>query len=278
MADVVEPSEVQTRSARRAAREALRPERTLPVAPPSGPVLLATLGFAAVMGVCVAAGPLFAAAAVAFLGIVLAWGWVTLLDLPSPRGVGGVVAGTAVGGAAFAVVVLDDPLLRWVPVALALGVVAAFAHQILRTDGRHRLTVGLAGTVSGIVVVAMGLPYAGVAVPARGQWVAAVVLGGVAVAVLAEMLARWSAVQPLAVLLGALVSAGGGYVLAGPFGLSGGLAAGAGALGALVSQSVRRVFHLMAGAQDLRGGLAVASATVLSTGVVAYVLTRVLVA
>ena len=63
------------------------------------------------------------------VGSVLAWAWVGLLDVPSPRGVIGVVAGTALGSAVLAAFRLDEPLLRWVPVALALGLIAvSYTH------------------------------------------------------------------------------------------------------------------------------------------------------
>ena len=144
---MAQPSEAGvSRSVRRAQAEAAR---SIVVLPPSPTVLTATIGFALLVAVCVAGcgagggrggAPRFGA------GL----GWVGLLDVPSPRGVIGVVGGTALGSAVLAAFRLDEPLLRWVPVALALGLIGAFAHQILRTDGRSRLTFGLAGTVSGL--------------------------------------------------------------------------------------------------------------------------------
>lgn len=284
------------------------------VQPPSVGLVLSTVGLAAVVGLCVAAGPVLAAGAVAVVGSVLAWGWVVLLDLPSPRGVIGVVAGAAVGSAGLAAVRLDEPLLRWVPVGLALGLIAAFAHQILRTDGRSRLTYGLAGTVSGVVVVGAGVPWVGVAVPPGGRWLAGMALLGVVVAVLTELAARWPRMVPFVVLLGALVAAGLAALVSGPVwsawfagsvGPAGSvgsavavasvgsagplgsavsarlameLSAGAAVLGAFVSQSVRRVMAPAPGARSVRAELAIAAASVLVPAGAAYVLLRIFVA
>ncbi len=309
---MAQPSEAGvSRSVRRAQAEAAR---SIVVLPPSPTVLIATIGFALLVAVCVAGGAVLAAAAVALLGSVLAWGWVGLLDVPSPRGVIGVVAGTALGSAVLAAFRLDEPLLRWVPVALALGLIGAFAHQILRTDGRSRLTFGLAGTVSGVVVVGAGVPWVGVAVPTGGRWLAGMTLLGVVVAVVAELAARWPRMVPVVVLLGALVAAGlaglvsgpvwsawlagmsgaadaagaagvaGSGVAAGPFGtaVSPGLAmelsAGAALFGAVVSQSVRRVMASAPGVGTVRAELAVAAAAVLVPAGAAYVLLRIFVA
>lgn len=318
---MAQPSEAGvSRSVRRVQAEAAR---SIVVLPPSPTVLIATIGFALLVGVCVAAGGVLAAAAVALVGSVLAWAWVGLLDVPSPRGVIGVVAGTALGSAVLAAFRLDEPLLRWVPVALALGLIGAFAHQILRTDGRSRLTFGLAGTVSGVVVVGAGVPWVGVAVPTGGRWLAGMTLLGVVVAVVAELAARWPRMVPFVVLLGALVAAGlagllsgpvwsawlsgvsgaadtagmagaagtagaagvaGSGVAAGPLGaaVSPGLAmelsAGAALLGAVVSQSVRRVMASAPGVGTVRAELAVAAAAVLMPAGAAYVLLRIFVA
>ena len=312
---MAQPSEAGvSRSVRRAQAEAAR---SIVVLPPSPTVLTATIGFALLVAVCVAGGAVLAAAAVALLGSVLAWGWVGLLDVPSPRGVIGVVGGTALGSAVLAAFRLDEPLLRWVPVALALGLIGAFAHQILRTDGRSRLTFGLAGTVSGVVVVGAGVPWVGVAVPTGGRWLAGMTLLGVVVAVVAELAARWPRMVPFVVVLGALVAAGLAGLLSGPVwsawlaGMSGAagtagtagaagvaglgaaagplgaavspglameLSAGAALIGAVVSQSVRRVMASAPGVGTVRAELAVAAAAVLMPAGAAYVLLRIFVA
>lgn len=262
------------RTSRRAAREAaVASELTAP----SARVVLATIGGSVVLAVCVLSGALLAAVAVAFLGGLLAWGWVRLFDLPSPRGVVGVVCGAAVGSSAVAAFRTDDPLLRWVPVPVGLSVIAAFAHQILRTDGRYRLTAGLAGSVSAIALISCGLGYVGLAVPRGGPAVAILTIGGILVAVLAELLARHRAGRALAFVVTVLLCAGGGWLAAGPTGVPEVAAVLAAVVGALVSRAIRRVLSPLPAATSLPGAVGIGTSSVLLPGVAAYVVARVLV-
>ena len=263
-----------SRSSRRAVRDAAAASE---LTAPAANVVLATVGAALVLGACVLSGAPLAATAVAFLGVLLAWGWVRLFDLPSPRGLVGVVSGSAVGSAAAAAFRTDDPLLRWVPVPVGLSVIAAFAHQILRTDGRYRLTAGLAGSVSAIAVVSCGVGYVGLALPRGGPAVAVLTLGGVLVAVLAELLARHRVGRALALLATVLVCAGGGWLAVGPTGLPRVAAVLAAVLGALVSRAIRRVLTPLPAAASVRGAIGLATASVLLPGAVGYVVARVLV-
>lgn len=263
----------RTRSARRAAREAAK---ALSVSVPVIGIAVATVWFAVLIGLCVAGGVWPAVAAVAVTGVLLARGWPTLFELPSPKGVIAVISAASVGAAVTAGVVRDAPLLRWVPVAVALGVIAAFAHQLLRTDGRGQLTRALVGTVSAVVLIGTGVPYVGLAVPADGPAVTTVTLLGVVIAVLAEEAARWARLRPYIVIAAILLSAGAGAALAGPLALTVPIGAAAGGLGALVSQSIRRVLEPLPGADMVRGSVAVAAVSVLAPGVVAYVLERIL--
>ena len=116
-------------------------------------------------------------------------------------GVGAVLAVTATQG---------QPLLRELPVVVALAVLLAFVNELARQDGRLRLVESVTGTVTGVLVAT-----------AAAGWVAAVrapggsslvVSGAVALAVGAAV----SAV-PLGGWLGALVTTvaaviGGGAV------------------------------------------------------------------
>lgn len=101
---------------------------------------------------------------------VLAAGWPTLLSLPTQRGSTTVLAlcGTAgvmvvalTGGLGSEIGVPvgtdSEPMqeLRWLAPVLALSVVVAFTHQLLRRDFRPRLVESVTGVVSGVVVVAL---------------------------------------------------------------------------------------------------------------------------
>jgi hypothetical protein len=89
---------------------------------------------------------------------LFAAGWFAGLRVPSPRG-GLVVVAAAGAGADIAVLAGDDtrPLAHVAPV-LGLALLAAFAHQLLRRDGRVELTVSL--TATGTAAVLAGLASA----------------------------------------------------------------------------------------------------------------------
>ena len=85
------------------------------------------------------AGPTTLTLAVAVTVVVVAWGWAGALDLPTPRGTVGVLL---LGGLAIlsSVWVPDDSThLNWLPGALAVSIMTAFLHQLLRRDGRPRV-------------------------------------------------------------------------------------------------------------------------------------------
>ncbi|MFC4556247.1 hypothetical protein [Georgenia faecalis] len=85
------------------------------------------------------------------LALVFAAGWPRLTGLPAPRGAGVVIAAIAV--AAIATVELTGTMGD-VAVVVALSVIAAFVHEMLRRDGRPRLVESISGVVAGGVVVA----------------------------------------------------------------------------------------------------------------------------
>src|SRR3712207_7517865 len=47
-----------------------------------------------------------------------------------------------------------EPFLRELPEVLALAVLLAFVHELLRRDGRERLVESVAGAAAGVVVAA----------------------------------------------------------------------------------------------------------------------------
>lgn len=229
---------------------------------------LATLALGGVLVLAAAAGPTLTAAAVGLLGLVLALGWPDALDLPSPRGVAGVLAVTAVAAAVCAAVELD---LRWVPVALAGGLVLSFLHQLLRRDGRTGLVTTLAGSALGIGVLGGGAGY----VAARGADGGPVLVGVGVLAVLVGALTdlalhrRGSAAEwalPLGMALAGALAA-----LLAPLGDADRIPAFVVALAAAaVGHGLRRVLTQLEGARDPWTQAAVAAATVLLVGVLPY--------
>ena len=217
-------------------------------------------------GLLVPAGVLAAA--------VLAWGWPSLLALPSPRGTTAVVA---VGGAAAVLAVglaCDEPLLQWLSLALAAAVVAEFVHQLGRRDGRPRVVESSTGVLVGVALAASMSTV--LALPLTPNGAAGVVVAVVPVALglalqLLPFPARISAGIGVvaAFLLGALL----GGLLDGPTTIAGGVAGG---LGSAVALMVHRLLSVLPAAGWAPGWLALAVAPLASSGVVAYVVLRLL--
>ena len=239
--------------------------RTLPAA--TTVTLAATVALAAWVG----AVPLAAALMVTTLGLAL--GWPRLLGLPTQRGSAtvlsacGAVAVLVVAGAPAA-----DPL-RWLPSVLALSVLAAFAHQLLRRDMRPRLVESVTGVVAGVVCVELGAAWLAVLDHGGDQVVlaAAAAVAAAAVATVLPWPQRYT--DPLAVVAGAVFGALAAQVLdevaSAPAGLLGL------ALGAVVAGLDRLFLHLPA-TTSRRAGVAGGAAVVSGCGVVAYLGSRLL--
>lgn len=145
-----------------------------------------------VLGVALAgAGPLpgskgWLLAVVALLVVAgIAWGWPTLLTLPSPRGSSGVIAAT---GLVAVVVVATTPggaSLERLPVVLGLAVLAACVQQLLRYDGRPRVVDALGGTLMGTGLATCAAAWTTLPSIEGGP---AVALGAAVVAVLVALL------------------------------------------------------------------------------------------
>lgn len=239
-------------------------------------VVLATVGLTVLLALSVATGPVQAAVALGFAGAVLAWGWPVLLDSPNPRVTSGIIGAAAVLIAAATGLTDSEPYLRWVPVALAGGLMAAFFHQLFRRDGRERLTYGMAVTVSGLALASAGAPLAVLPYYPRGAQYAGVAGAVVVVAALVELLGRWAAWRRwmLAVVLAA-GAATGAAAAALVTGIPLLVAAFLGVLVAAVSHALRRVLGALPSADALQARMSSGAASVLVVGVVVYLLARV---
>ncbi|YAL82888.1 hypothetical protein ACMYYO_13340 [Dermacoccaceae bacterium W4C1] len=235
----------------------------------TGHGVLAGAAAPAVLAVSVLADEWGVALAVALGGLVLAAGWPTLLGLPSPRGVTAVLAASAVAAPVAAAV--PGPVdLRWVAVVAAVSLIGSFLHQLLRSDGRARLVATVSGTALGIGLLCCGAAFvAAVHYPDGGRLIIAVALAVVVGSVLAAALGQsqheeW--VLPIAMLGGAVAAVAIGVASA----ISAPVLFAIGALSAAVSHAVRRVLTQPAGAGWPSAQWAMAVATTLSTGAVAY--------
>lgn len=211
-----------------------------------------------------------AAYAVLAAGLGLAWGWPLLLDLPRPTGSSVVLAAGAVGMAG---VVLfsgsDHDGTEAISLVLAIALVLAFLHELVRTDGRTSLTVSLAGCALGLVVVASGMFGAAAASYDTGDAALAVAIGTPALGLLADTLLPVAHEHEWSIPAGALLGVVLGLILgatsdgAWPELLITGLVAGL--VGASIRRGLRQVESL-----DPAGRLSYGIAAVLACGVLAY--------
>jgi hypothetical protein len=268
-----------TRRQRREQADARRsplPRRALVTRPLT---VAATCALAALIALTGYASPGFVALAVALGGFVLAWGWPALLSLPSPRGTMGVLAiGTVMmTGAVF--LTREDPFLQWVPAGMAVAVVVAFLHQLMRRDGRPRLTESVAATTSGLAVISAGVALAPLPHVLHGSDALAAAMAGLAIGALADPLIGVRQLRQWALFIAMLLGGGAALLVAV---LSGDLqtapAALLGLLAAAVSHASRRVMAVLPAAVLPRAQLAVAASSSLLTGVVSYVVVRYFIA
>ncbi len=216
-------------------------------------------------------GVLVGAAALAVL--VLAIGWAVLLDLPDPRGTAVVVAVT--GWAALAVAdanrAQDRPLATFAGV-VAFAVLAAFAHELLRRDGRPRLVESVTGTFSGQVVALLAAGW--VLLPAAAAGVAAVAVAAVAVGA-ARLVSAIPLPQRLTGWVELVVGGGAGAgaaVLLTPDTLQAGVSAAISV--AVVVAVVDRLLATVVAVRTPLGMLSGGAAPVTTVGMVAYTVVR----
>lgn len=270
-----QPEQRATRAGRRGAREAGRPVDPASLVATHPAVVLATAALALLVSVSATSGQAQTGLALAFLGIVLGWGWPVLLGAPSPVITSVIIGIGAVAVEAVAALTRNEPFLRWVPVAAAVSMLAAFLHQILRRDGRARLTYGAATTISGLALATTGAPLA--VLPAYRSGEDYVLAAGAALALgaLVELLGHWPGWRRWLLLPVIVAGAAGALGVALAVGHVPLVAAAIlGVLVAAVSHALRRVLTPLPGAGALQARMAMGAASVLVVGVVVYIVTR----
>ena len=270
----------ESRAGRRAEREE---RRRHPVVPPIAnerriTLVVATIVYAVLLALGTGADQALGAAAVAWGGLVLAWGWPELLGTPSRFG-SSIAIGLA-GVLAPSVVALtpDEPYLRHVPVVMVIAIFAMFLHQLLRKDRRERLTHSAAVSAAGIAITTTAAAFVPFGRSWRGTEAIVVVAIALAVSALADLGAPFPKARPW--LLPAAVALG---FFAG--GISGLLIENVGVLAGVVlgvavgglSHVVRRVLGTLDPIRGMRGQITAAVASVLVTAVPVYVIARALV-
>ena len=263
----------ETRAERRARREAMLRNPVLPAMAtvPRPLVVLTTVVLVALLVAAVRVDPVVLAGGLAWTGLVLAWGWPRLLGSSSRFG-SSLAVGVAGVLAPVAGVLPDGTAdLRLVPVALAAGLALMFGHQIVRTDGRPRLTESIGITAFGLALVAVGSTWLPLTTSEAGSALVVVGLVAVGTSALADLAVGIAPVRPWLLPVAMVLGASGALVAAS---LLGGprpaVAALTGLLVAAVSHALRRVLHVLPPVTAVRCQLADAAAGVLVPGVVAY--------
>ena len=265
---------VETRAQRRARLEAA--VLKAPVLPALATVrrpvsVVATVVLAALLVLAVLADPVVLAAGLAWAGVVVAWGWPTLHGSSSRFGSSLAIGVPAVLAPAVAAVPADEPYLRFVPIALVLGLAFMFVHQIVRRDGRPRLTDSVAVTSLGLAVIALGTTWMPLARTHRATEVAVVGFVAVAVSAVADLGAGFAKVQAWMLPIAMVLGGGGALVAAAVLGAPDtGPAALIGFLTAAVAHASRRMLSVLPAITSVRAQLSSAAASLLVPGVVAY--------
>jgi hypothetical protein len=242
-------------------------------------IALGAILTAALLGAAGYAGIPLLAAAVAWGGLVLAWGWPPLLGSTSRVGAPLAIALTAVGAAVATVRTTSEPYLTYVPIAIAAGLLAMFVHQLVRRDGRARLTESVAVTASGLSIAAIGACYIALARLDTGVSILTIALAAVAAATLADLLMPVGPLRPwllpLSMVLGGIGAAMASRLQGEP---ATARAVLIGFVVAAVGHALRRVLLALPTIGRLRAQVTAGVASVLVSAVVAYALAWVLVA
>ena len=269
------PAAPMTRRERRARSRntpAILPSRALLARPLT---MTATIAFAALVGLTGYASPDFVALAVALAGLVVAWGWPQLLSLPSPRGTTTVLVIGTVLMTGTALLTREAPYLQWMPAALAVAVIGAFLHQLMRRDGRPRLTESVSASITGLAVISAGVALGPLPEFLNGEHALAATMAGLGVGVLADPLIKVDRLRHWALFISMFLGGVAGMVVS--------LVAGhprpwpaalLGLLAAAVSHAARRVMAVLPATAMPRAQLAVGASSSLLVGVVAYVVVR----
>lgn len=230
---------------------------------------------AAVVAVAAFLGELPLVALAGVLVLVLAAGWPPLVGALAPRGSSVVIALGGLGGLAAVVLTRGDPFLRELPEVLALAVLAAFVHELVRRDGRERLVESVAGTVAGVLVAATAAGW--VAAGRTDGGASVVVVGALALAVGSAVSAlhlTGSLAATVTIVASVAAGAGAAELVPDVDPLPGGLI---GLAVGILAATLRRLFDRLPSMRRRGPALAAAVLPVTVTGVLVYVVGRVLV-
>ncbi|MFV2145068.1 hypothetical protein [Isoptericola sp. G70] len=235
-----------------------------------------TAALAALVAAAAYLGPLWTTAAAAGLVALVAIGWAALLRLPADGATVLVVLLAGLGGVAMAWATEDEPVLRNVPLVIAMALVLAFVAQMLRRGGRPRLVESVSGMTAGIVVAVSASGW--VATGRSDAGAALVLTSAVALAVAAAVSALpiaggWTG-SLLSVAFGAVAGAGTASVVPEVEPIAGMIT---GIVAGLVAAALRFLFERQPALARRRAGLTAAAVPVVVTGVLVFVVGRVVI-
>ncbi|MCL3859540.1 hypothetical protein [Actinotalea sp. K2] len=234
-----------------------------------------TAAIATLVAVAAFVGELPLVVAAGVLTLVFAVGWPLLLDLPNRLGSSVVIA---LGGAAAVITgaaTRGEPFLRELPVVVALAVLLAFVNELARQDGRLRLVESVTGTVTGVLIVtaAAGWVASGRTPGATSLVVTGAVALAVGAAVSAVPLLGWTGAS-VTTLCATGAGATVGAVMPDLDPVPGGVLGLA--VGILIA-ALHVLFHRVPSMTSRWAALAAAVLPTLVSGIVIYVVGRVLV-
>jgi hypothetical protein len=282
------PEVPETENAPEAGRASRRQRRAEAVAAPVSASLdsggrplavFAALALSALIALSGYADPSLVALSVALGGLVLAWGWPGLLGLPSRRGTTTVLAIATVTCVLASALPTTDPFLRWLPAAVAASLIAAFLHQLLRRDGRPRLTESIAASAAGLAVITSGVAYIPLPRTFGGAEPLAAAMAALGLSAVADLLTGSRRLRPWALPIAMALGGAGAVAVAAVAGRPQFAAAAlVGVLAAAVAHALRRILAVLPSMASARSQLVSGAASVLVCGVVVYVVSRLVVA
>ncbi|TWE07308.1 hypothetical protein [Rudaeicoccus suwonensis] len=230
--------------------------------------LVAGVVVAAALIVGAIAGHHVTAYVFAVAGLGLSWGWPVLIDAPRPAGSSIVLAIGTVGMTGVLLLSGHHDGMRALSAVLAVALVLAFLHELVRTDGRASLVLSIAGTCLGLAFLASGATYAAAAFHHHGSEAVAVTAGAACLGLLVHgtlgrtHAAEWSV--PVSLALGAVL----GLVVGLSSGTRWNILLLAGLIAAAVAAAVRRVVD--ADGTTTAATVAYGAAAILAPGICAY--------
>jgi hypothetical protein len=236
---------------------------------------LTALACAALLGIAAYAGSLALGGAMLVVSAVMIWGWPILLELPAPRGTFAALGFSAVFVMSAVALTREDPLLDWLALAAAGGVVVCFLHQLLRRDGRPRLVESLSGEIMAVALLTCGAALVGLPRTPGGADTVLTLAAAVAAIALVELVPL---PERLFTLPATVAATAAGALAAGlashtpvAFGAVVGLAF------AITTICVRRLFMSRPVLAFLPAALSLAVAPIMAGGIATYVLARLFV-